>query len=536
MPTPLSMINTSVLPSRLANAIERLVSQDRDHGAASTLRDTRAVTKEWYTLLGQILIAEYLNIGAPSRELNRYVFDAMDHNSNIRVGQWIKLSRSLHQHLASHWAESQLPAWKGLKEFSFGEEDDPEHSVTQVTAFQDNLGHVTFSADAVAFENIHQLISEQIQGLIDDFTERPICYLCPKSGTVMALRGLHPEPALEQTSVTDDSPHSPWIPAANGQALPLAPALELNFETGEISLAKLDHWWDSETQFQFSQAFESWKRESQGHVQFEDLVPQEADPAPHQVKGLEEALAHPDQGITLIEYRPGTGQKQLAGRLLHSLRAQAPESICWRIMRTGHPGSNAAILTNAILRQAEAVLGIESDLESKSPLDYLDEILPKLHSSEKRLGLIIMDAGRILEDAELSKPDFDRLFHSCTNHANGINLILLDHLRLGTRLPHDGPALQAPITEPIDKDELREFLNQWLQADALIRQNLLGLFDENTPQNLATFIAQLTEKTGQAPFPPQVEHALWEASPILERKGDTWQIAEPLANPLRLAR
>lgn len=534
MPSPLNSIDPANLPPRLAIALTQLKQQEQQHGMVGTGRDTNLLIKEWYTLLGQVLIAEYLEVGAPNAKLNRHVFDALvegDNQGNALVGQWVKLSRGLHACLMEEWGDTQSPAWVGLLKLSFGEETDGDHPVTKIMQFREDCGHVTFGSDADTVENIHQLLAEQIQLMEKDFTERPICFLPVDEGRVMTLQGAVPQASPERAAPDNIQPNSPWIPLDDGQVRHLTPVLAVKPETHALELVQLGRSWSSETQYQFTQALEAWREENKGHVKFDAPVPDEPDETPHDVVNLADALTEPDQALTLIEYRPGTGQARLAARLLHELRAPASEGLPWCIMSAGHPGARAEILGRAILRQAEKVLGCESIGSDENPHASLGEVSSQLAAAGKMVGFVVMGAGRILDDPELAQNKFEELFHACSKNPKGLKLLLLDHPRHGTRLPHDGSVLQAaaPAPEQIDEEELLNARDQWLQKDEELRKTLLGLLGQNATLTLSGCIDQLTEQTGQEPFPPRVEHALWEAAPFLQREGDTWQVAEPLA-------
>ena len=358
-----------------------------------------------------------------------------------------------------------------------------------------------------------------------DLAKTPVCFTLP-DGTVGVLVGEEGRKEPEQKAPDDLPPYTPYVSLPNGKQRILAPALTVIPNEDRLLLMPSNMGSSSDVTFlvRFEQALERFHREQRGYVQFgEDSVLLNPDSEGHGVVGLDAAMAEGNV-LTLLEYRPGMGQKLLAGRLVGGLEKLLSEVAVWRVL-DNHPGSSGTVFGRCLLRMAETALSLpEGQMEEKgtSITQAVSTAGQLLGDAKKTVGMVIMDADRGTEKAPNELASVIDVCKAASTSHSGFRLVLLSIPTFGGRLPHDGPILSAPIPEAgqMDFHELETKLQNWHGVNGNVGMLMLKWLCErssDTPLLLSDIVDEIVGPKDDSLFPPSVEHALWASAPFIDR-------------------
>ncbi len=525
----------TVFPPPLSTALDALDSARAERGVSRTGAELCAAIEAWFVFIGSVLLAEYLDVGAPDGDLNRLIFRGLESCRPRLIGQWVALGRGCAIALKSEWSAGRVPAWPGLTRLDFGEPDDADHPVTRLIDFRNGFSHGALRQTETTIEAHTRLLDQQMTLLAPDLSVSPIYSVLPDGRR--AILSDYPDTDMpsaesEQRAPADLPAMTPFVELPSGERRLLAPALSVmqidsRFELVPGSLGAM---LETKTAQRFAVALERYRQEQRGHVVFTaDQVPEangfdEEDRIP-----LREALTAA-QALTLVQYRPGSGQRTVAGRLLKSLEPQTTVARIWHVI-PDHPAISGAMFARALIRWAEMALAEpEGALEAAdvSLEDNLEQASKRLLATGKTVGVVVMEAaiGLMPPAGEtLSILDVCKL---AGTEQSAFRFVLLDIPTAGAELPHDGAvlALPAPARDAIDMEELSAAVKHWATAHADIGHQVLEWVLEGggaSPQTLTDAVEALSARSEQAIFPPAMEHALWTAAPFMQRSQDADQ-------------
>lgn len=528
MHLPFGNLDIHALPPPLSTALARLVLDGTEAGLANAAADTAIAIECWFRTVGALLLAEYMDAGAPDDNVNRRVFEALGQKRPPPIGHLVATAQRCQTVLRNRDPTGHPAIWPALEEISLGAPDERSHPVTRLLKFRNSFSHGSFARAATEIRDHRVLLEQQIRIVSGNLSERPLRFQLP-TGESCILRGAHPSRApaahTDQPRPSRD-PFVPYVVLPDGSVRVVGPTLQVAARNDEwvLGLGRLDPQ-ASAAGRPFGDALERYRREAGGHVQFGDLVPRRSDSRGHDVRWLDDGLA--TQTVTLVEYRPGTGQAGLAARLLSALEAVADPARIWRVV-PDHPGSSGVAFGRSLLRLAEEALGQQPQGPDPVGAELLDAILAsgsRLMRAHKKVGVVVMDAGAA-PGAGTQEPRLADIFGALSrNAASGYRLVLLAHPTAELRVPHGGAVLHAPLpaSDGFDSNELATVVRAWrtrhgVIADVVLRCVLDGC--ASTPVSVVA-LAELIEARGENPvFPPAVEHALWTATPLLERHRD----------------
>ena len=526
---PFETLPTHFIPALLGGPIERLVSEQLESGVATTADETCDAIEAWFKFVGSLLISEYLNTGAPDSRLNRYVFAALKSGKGMFLGQWVAAGRECLESLQSYWAEGNAPTWSGLKNLDFGFPDDLEHPVSRLIAFRNSFSHGSFSQVEKEILEHGLLLETQVALLALDLIERPIYFPLP-NGKVAALQGAEPGETC-QTLENERPPsnilaYTPYVIIEDGRHSILAPALQIKQNAKDFSLTfgTLNTTLSEAALQAFQSALEIFHLEQRGYVHFEKGSIPNLPNRGIQIEGLEGALMG-DRPLTLVQYRPGTGQIQLAASINHTIESTCSVGKPWRIIAE-HPGGDPTVFARALMRQSELLLEkAEGDLEIQGGhlLNHVANAARALTVADKTVGYVVLDADKATYPDLNSEISWVDLLKSISFKGSGFRIILLALPSNKQSLPYDGDILMAPApkTAAVDRSELNDFIKNWISKNGTIGVTALEWILEGgatTPLAWAEITSILSERNGGAPLPPAIEHALWALAPLTERK------------------
>jgi hypothetical protein len=531
-PLPFTELDLHRLPAPLSSALSNLVQEQRQSGLTTTADETCDAIEAWFKTVGGLLLADYLASGAPNGSLNRYVFAALESKRGLFVGQWVAMGRGCLDSLRAHWAQGHEPTWPGLANLDFGSPGEPEHPVSRLVQYRNSFGHGAFAQVSDRILEQCRLLEGQVRILAADLMQRPVRFVLPDGGIAVLQSAESGETArglADAQALADMPAYTPYVEMDDGSVHILGPGLQIlkSGDDWELSPGTLGATAEGEGVLQrFQAALERYRREQVGHVHFEpESVPTDPDPAELGFPAFDAALAqhHP---LTLIEYRPGTGQYRLAARLLSVMSKILPMVRCWRILNE-HPGGSPVVFARALLRLAEDILNLnEGDLEpaDKALLDALSKAGQALKAAGQNAGMIVMDADQGQSSGEQLFLVTD-VFKAVSGNDSGYRLCLLAQPDPGTALPHDGDVLMAPVpaAEELESSELESALTRWMTdngelGDPVLKWIVQGQGAQARP--LAEIVEHLEQETGMAIFTPALEYAFWSSAPFTERTGD----------------
>ena len=531
---PFEGFNFSLLPDPLCGVISNLLKEQAENGVSTTADETCEAIEAWFKLVGGLLLAEYLDAGAPDHDLNRYAFASLESKRGLFVGQWVAQSRGCLNALNRVWGEGYEPTWPSLRNLNFGNPNDSTHPITRLISYRNKFSHGSFSQVENEIVEHGLLLEEQVKLLADDLSKRPICFTLPDA-TVGVLVGDEARKDPDQKSPVDLPPYTPYVPLPNGKQRILAPALAVKPSEDCFLLlpSNMGALPDPTFLTRFEQALERFHREQQGYVRFgKDDIPQQGDSAAHGVEGFDSVIAEQNV-LTLVEFRPGTGQKLLAGRLLGGIEKMLSKSAVWRVL-DNHPGGSGIVFGRFLMRSAESVLSLpEGHMEEKdmSLAQSISTAGRLLAEPQKSVGVVIMDAERGAEKGPNEPLSVVDVCKTVSTSNSGFRLVLLSKPTFGGRLPHDGAVLAAPIpgAGKMDIRELETELRDWLDANGKVGELTLRWLCER-PADSPLLLSDIVEEINRADkayslFPPAVEHALLTAAPFIDRRIDEGQIS-----------
>ena len=176
---PFEDFNFSLLPAPLSSVISNLLKEQAENGVSTTADETCEAIEAWFKLVGGLLLAEYLDAGAPDHDLNRYAFASLESKRGLFVGQWVAQSRGCLNALNRVWVEGYEPTWPSLRNLNFGNPNDSTHPITRLISYRNKFSHGSFSQVENEIVEHGLLLEEQVKLLADDLSKRPICFTLP---------------------------------------------------------------------------------------------------------------------------------------------------------------------------------------------------------------------------------------------------------------------------------------------------------------------------------------------------------------------
>lgn len=526
MQDPFSRLDPHVLPPPLSTSLEALFVE-RDRGRRATAAaDTAAAIEAWFSIVGALLLAEYMDAGAVDDNVNRRIFQALEQKRAPSLGRLLGVARACQQSLRDR-SVHHPPIWPSLDRIDCSDADDSTHPAVRLLAFRNSFSHGSFTrADADTREHA-LLLARQLRLVIDDLADRPLRYKLP-TGETCVLQG--PGGTVTSTRPSSTAPEHlapfvPFVTVSEGSTRVVGPILQVvrrgdgwRLELGRLGSPASVEW------RKLGDALDRYRREKSGYVQFGDLVPRRPDSNPHGVPGFEGALAR--NAIVLIAYRPGTGQANLAARLLTFMHTMSSPARIWRVV-PDHPGSSGVAFGRFLLRLAEEARAGKPVVEDLAGRGLIDAVLAadaSLTKAGKSVGVIVMDAG-LAGSPSTEEPRLTDIFERLSRGSGGYRLALLAEPTDEARIPRAGAALDAALPEPgmLDGVELAAAVRAWRTRQGAIADAVLGCVLDGaaaTPVSVVAFAELVEARCGRPVFPPAVEHALWTAAPLLERHRD----------------
>lgn len=490
----------------------------------------------WFSFVGSLFLAEYLDTGAKNSEYNRWLFYLLEQKRPITLGQWVAIGRLCKIALSEIWKTGRVATWPNMPLIDFGASGDIEHPVSQLLSYRNQFCHGSFSEIDTNTHFFRQLIEIEILKLANDLAVQPL-RLIQANGSVLLLQGSRPK-QYTQLSNEIDSKSLPfgtvYTQLISGEIRLLSPALQC---------AQFDSIWglsysrkEQPIDFSFAQRFQEnldrYRLECEGDVFFGgNEVP--ITPVYHaqiHSDGLASFIGN-SKLLTLISYRSGTGQYRLAEHLYHlATNLNIPVTV-WRVIHLphlSHPARSGKVFAKALLRQAEQALDLQRlslELNNADLLELVIEAGNKLTDAGMQVMLIVMDAdtGRLPQGSDtFSVLDVCKTISSTT--ASGFRIILLDKMRIATTLPHDNQTMVVPPPDlaNIDMGELVTEVENWCQAHPIRLPLLECILTNNSSwpsfeNQLSHLVDSLKNSVKTDVFAPSVEHALWTAASFLQR-------------------
>jgi hypothetical protein len=525
---PFEGFNYNFLPAPLCTVISKLIKEQSENGVSTTADETCEIIETWFKFVGGLLLAEYLDAGAPSHDLNRYTFASLESKRGLFLGQWVAQARGCLKALNKVWDEGFEPTWPTFRNLNFGDPHDTSHPVTRLVSYRNNFSHGSFSQVETEIIDHGLLLEEQVSILVNDLKKRPICFTLP-DGAVGVLEGEKARKDPDQKSQYNLPPYTPYVALPDGKQRILAPALAVSQNETRFLLLPSNMTASSDPSFliRFEQALERFRREQKGYVKFgEDNVPFNLGTGEHNVEGVDKAITK-ENVLTLIEYRPGIGQKLLAGQLVGGLRKMLSLVEVWRVMEN-HPGSSGAVFGRFLLRLAEKTLALnEGHLEKKgvSITKAVSTAGRLLAEAGKAVGIVIMDSDQGIEKPPNESVSVIEVCKAASTSHSGFRLILLSNPTFDRKLPHDGSVLTAPLpeAEQIDNKELETALRDWCKMNGSDGELILKWLcdrSDNEPLFLSEIVEEIAGSKEHSVFPPSVEHAIWVSASFIDRNID----------------
>ena len=136
---PFEGFNFKLLPAPLYTTISDLVKEQAENGVSTTADETCEAIEGWFKFIGGLLLAEYLDAGAPDHDLNRYAFASLESKRGLFVGQWVAQARGCLKALNREWDKGFEPTWQSFRNLDFGNPNDIEHPVTSLISYRKQI-------------------------------------------------------------------------------------------------------------------------------------------------------------------------------------------------------------------------------------------------------------------------------------------------------------------------------------------------------------------------------------------------------------
>jgi len=531
--TPFSDMETHLLPPPLSMLIDNLLSEQELHGINTTADETALLIEVWFKFLGGLMLSEYLNYGAPSKDLNRWLFSLLADKRPILSGTWIALARECKRSLEQTTDVEWQPKMNGLKAFDFGENVNSKNTIATLMYYRNHFSHGSFSQVEEEILEHGRLLEGEIRFLYQNLVDNPI-YTLLINGNTVKLQGTKPF----QYATTEINPiFSENIPPgttfqklANNKINYLSPAIKISNLSDDIWT--LEKWQISAKKEllpeslmeKFLENLETYRKEQYGFVKFDTThIPNQASSLPLNVPRFDETFSS-EGNFTRINYHSGTDQYLLAAKLLNEVNKSSNSSYIWRVIineHSAHPSQNGNVFARSLLRHTEMLLGYDSgslETYNKDVLFNLKATGELLLKENKSLTCIMMDAENALVPID-NGLSIAEVFNSIEG---GIKLILLSANTFYSNLPFDNEILYAslPPESEFNQQEFSQAISSWLKTDNKIRAELLHQLSVDLPLDITTspfhfWVNTLREKVHLNICAPAVEHALGSAGNFL---------------------
>lgn len=534
-----SLATIEKLPPPIADATRAMLIEMQVSGEHSTADETVLVIENVLTYVARLWVAEYLNAEAFDDEINSYLLDST--KNNLTVGQWVALGRTLRDCFISHNVDTVI---HNLKNFDFGSQSDAEHSIAKLVSYRNSFSHGSMAAVTEDIRYYRELVETVLMSL-PALWQQPALFFSKQNRIWIEATGNWIE--SQQSPMDEISPLQPVILSVDkSTCLKLYPLFyikennagyEWQISTAKNKIIPLSSIFELGRMKVWAERYEY---ERLGHIdtQIDFLSKTNPKISKKVLLNLLEKITAKNNNLIIINAYPGCEKANALCAIFEYFNGDSKNPTFSNIViydiKNNHLSQSGFTFGHFILRQIEVLLELDDQTFSdrKTPLQtLLNEALYTLKKSGRHLLICINNLHFGAKPFRRESLSIIDIYNSLSN----ANLTLLGTLLNGSikqKLLFD-EIIQWPIPDgglPNHQDLTDTIHTLCINATPIRKDILLCLRDATRPLSLFEICNSLEKLTKKVVFEPEVEHHLWQLSPVLkesfsiENKHKKWHL------------
>ena len=520
-----SLATIEKLPPPIAAATRAMIIEMQVSGEHSTADETVLVIENVLTYVARLWVAEYLNADAFDDEINSYLLDST--KNNLTVGQWVALGRILRNCFINHNVDTVI---HNLKNLDFGSQSDAEHPIAKLISYRNSFSHGSMAA---VTEDIryHRELVETVLISLPALWQQPALFFSKQNRVWIEATGNWVE--SKQSPIDEIVALQPVILSVDrSTCLNLYPLFyikenddgyEWQSSTAKNKVIPLRSIFELDRMKVWAERYEY---ERLGHIDTQIGFLNKTNPniSDKLLAKLLEKITAKNNNLIIINAYPGCEKASALCAIFNYFDGDFKNIVFSDIViyeiKNNHLSQSGFTFGHFILRQIEVLLELE-DLtysDRKTPLQtLLNEALSALKKSGKHLLVCI-------DNLHFGAKPFRRESLSIIDIYNSLptaNLTLLATLLNGSikqKLLFD-EIIQWPIPDVSlpNHQDLTDTIHRLCENSTPLRKDiLLCLKDATRPLSLFEICDSIEKLTKKVVFEPEVEHHLWQLSPVLK--------------------